>query len=54
MICMTMVALVSKVLDFQRDGQTLLLVLATCLVVIGVGVGGTAFLALARGERVKA
>lgn len=54
MICMTMFALVSKVLDFQRDGQTLLLVLATCLVVIGVGVGGTAFLALARGERAKA
>ena len=53
MICMTMFALVSKLLDFQEQGQILLLVLAAFLVLIGVGVGGTAFLALARKQPEK-
>ncbi|MHC4379827.1 MAG: carbon starvation CstA family protein [Planctomycetota bacterium] len=48
MISMTMFALVSKLIDFQRENQTLLLVMASFLVLIGIGVGGTAFVALGR------
>lgn len=53
MICMTMFALISKVIDFQSQDQTLLLVLASCLVLIGVGVGGTAVVALGRKDYLR-
>ena len=51
MVSITMFALVSKLFDFYRDAQTLLLILASLLVVIGVGVGGTAVKALAADKR---
>jgi carbon starvation protein len=51
MIAITMFALVSKLIDFQGSGQTLLLILTTALVFIGVGVGITALLALRGGAR---
>lgn len=51
MVSITMFALISKLFDFYRDGQTLLLILATMLVVIGVGVSGTAVKSLASGKR---
>lgn len=51
MVSITMFALFSKLFDFYRDAQTLLLVLASFLVIIGVGVGGTAVKALAGSKR---
>ncbi|MDA0667967.1 MAG: carbon starvation protein A [Planctomycetota bacterium] len=51
MVCMTMFALITKLFDFYRDAQTLLLVLASLLVLIGLGVSGTAVKALAGDKR---
>lgn len=48
MIGITLFVLVSKVLQFQKEGQWLLLGLASALVLIGVGVGITAVVALSK------
>jgi carbon starvation protein len=50
MIAITMFALVSKLIDFQTRGQTLLLTITVLLVGIGVGVSFTAVAAL-RGDK---
>lgn len=50
MIAITMFALVSKLIDFQSRGQTLLLTITILLVVIGIGVSFTAVAAL-RGDK---
>ncbi|MFK5957131.1 MAG: carbon starvation protein A [Planctomycetota bacterium] len=47
MVSITMFALISKLVDFYQSDQTLLLTLDSMLVLIGVGVGGTAVKALA-------
>ncbi len=54
MVCMTMFALGRKLVDFHGQQQILLEVLAALLLMIGLGVGGTAFFALAKSKPASA